>query len=173
MLASKDIRTYIAEELSQLKTTLMLLTPEEYSCPLCVLHHSSIGAHVRHVLEFYVCLLRENTVVISYDARERNKRLERDLVFAMWVIQEITSKVIGITQDFSLVLNTSLSAQESASLPFETTLFRELLYCLEHSIHHQALIKIGFCELSKESLLTENFSVAPSTVRHQHWREEL
>jgi hypothetical protein len=44
-------------------------------------------------------------------------------------------------------------------------LFRELAYDLEHSIHHQAIIKIAMKNLNSEYALNENFGVARSTIR--------
>lgn len=49
----------------------------------------------------------------------------------------------------------------------KTFINRELAYCLEHSIHHQALIKVGLKEQNIENLIDENFGVAPATIRHK------
>jgi hypothetical protein len=40
-----------------------------------------------------------------------------------------------------------------------------LAYCLEHTIHHQALIKIGLMELNLIHLIDQHFGVAPATIR--------
>ena len=44
---------------------------------------------------------------------------------------------------------------------------RELLYCLDHAIHHQALIKIGLKELHLSHLVSPDFGVAYSTLRYR------
>jgi uncharacterized damage-inducible protein DinB len=43
---------------------------------------------------------------------------------------------------------------------------RELLYNLEHSIHHQAIIKVALRTLRSVEI-DENFGVAPSTIRYR------
>ena len=50
----------------------------------------------------------------------------------------------------------------------ESTLDRELIYNIEHAIHHMAMIKIGLKVLAPELHLPENFGVAPSTIRYRH-----
>ena len=44
---------------------------------------------------------------------------------------------------------------------------RELLYCLDHAIHHQAFIKIGLKELQIADLVEDDFGVAYSTLRYR------
>jgi len=41
------------------------------------------------------------------------------------------------------------------------------LYCLDHAIHHQALIKIGLKELQIADLVGDDFGVAYSTLRYR------
>lgn len=43
---------------------------------------------------------------------------------------------------------------------------RELLYNLEHSIHHQALIKVALHEFGNV-FVNENFGVASSTIQYK------
>lgn len=162
-----DIRGHVIHDLKQLYTTLEHLTPEQYAHPLQVLSHASVGAHVRHILEFYICLLRESDGIVNYDLRERSKKLELDLPFALRSICKISNTVSGIAQDLPLTLSANFSTEAEAPKSYGTTLFRELVYCLEHSVHHQAIIKIGFNELLTEPALPKNFGIAASTVRHQ------
>jgi hypothetical protein len=46
----------------------------------------------------------------------------------------------------------------------ESTLARELLYNLEHAIHHMALIRVGLNLRFKYVLYQDNFGVAYSTL---------
>ncbi len=48
----------------------------------------------------------------------------------------------------------------------QTNYFRELLYNLEHCIHHQALIKVAVFQLENIKV-TENFGIAPSTIEYK------
>jgi hypothetical protein len=48
----------------------------------------------------------------------------------------------------------------------ESNYLRELLYNLEHCIHHQALIKVAVLQ-NPTILLSENFGVAHSTIEYR------
>ncbi|MBX2900515.1 MAG: hypothetical protein KF775_12740 [Cyclobacteriaceae bacterium] len=162
------ITDHVRADLEQLKNSIIKLTVNQFSQSLNLLSGASIGAHVRHILEFYICLLRAKNQMVSYDVRERNRKLETDLSYALYVIDELNVKIKSLTQDYALTLHSTLSINSDEPDSFSTTFYRELVYCLEHSIHHQALIKIGFKELKEESMIAENFGVAPSTIRFNH-----
>jgi hypothetical protein len=68
-----------------------------------------------------------------------------------------------ITEDAPL----QLSSKEASSEVISTSFERELVYCLDHAIHHQALIKIGLKELDCVDLVNGNFGVAYSTIRYR------
>jgi uncharacterized damage-inducible protein DinB len=48
-----------------------------------------------------------------------------------------------------------------------TSIGREVAYCIEHSIHHQAIIKAALIAIGREKLVDEQFGVAYSTIRHR------
>jgi hypothetical protein len=49
---------------------------------------------------------------------------------------------------------------------FHTNYYREIVYNLEHTIHHMALIRVGLKELASIEL-PENYGVASATVKHK------
>ena len=49
-----------------------------------------------------------------------------------------------------------------------STLPRELLYCLDHAIHHKALIKVGLKEFGIEDYVNSKFGIAYSTLRYRN-----
>lgn len=163
-----NIIRHNSTNLTVIRSLVESLSEHHYREPLEILSGSSIGAHVRHILEFYICLLRENTGhIVSYDDRERNHRIETEKGFALVAIDAIILKLEAIKEDRNLTLRSDFSADGSDPSLFSTSLFRELGYCLEHSVHHEALIKVGMKSLHADEVLIENFGVAPSTIRHQ------
>ena len=135
-----------------------------------ILSGSSIGQHVRHVLEFYLCLFQAlDTNQICYDERERDVRIETDPKFAGAVINKILTQLDTLAKaDRPLKLKVNFSGNPENELFLETSLYRELAYNLEHSIHHQALIKIACKQLGIEDGLSETFGVAPATIRYRN-----
>jgi hypothetical protein len=55
---------------------------------------------------------------------------------------------------------------DNEEVRIESNYFRELLYNLEHCIHHQALIKVAVLQ-SETIFVNENFGVARSTIEYR------
>ena len=153
------------EVLTQLHDLLGAISYEAYSCPLNLLHGSSIGQHVRHTVEFYQCLCEQAPLgFIDYDARARNVSLETDAAFAQSAIDALLQKIDQIPENQILQLQTSLG-DEVVVIP--TTTMRELVYIAEHAIHHFAIIKIALREQFPQVSLPLHFGVAYSTIKYQ------
>jgi tRNA isopentenyl-2-thiomethyl-A-37 hydroxylase MiaE len=137
---------------------------------LSVLNGSSVGQHTRHVVEFYQCLLKGiNGGVVDYDSRERNILLENDLYFTIDVLQAIEQQLENIKNpNEKLLLAVSYCSDQQDFI--ETNFVREMVYLVEHSIHHYALIRIGIQENFAGITIPQNFGIAYSTVKH---REEI
>lgn len=154
--------------LIKLKERIAALSEEEYARPLEVLNQSTIGMHVRHVLEFYECLLEsKSSKVVNYDLRKRDITLEMQLDACLKTIEKIVDVISEEKDDFSIVLEADYCETEvAAPISLPTTYFRELLYNIEHGVHHMAIIKIGMRTLGKPET-DENFGVAASTIRNK------
>ncbi|MBL0340021.1 MAG: DinB family protein [Bacteroidetes bacterium] len=144
--------------LHDLLGSIQQIAPEEYCKPCVELSGSTIGEHTRHIIELFQCLLNQyETGVINYDKRERNKLIENNPEVAMACLNEIT---IQIKKE-----NKTLTLESDAGV-FQTNYFRELLYNLEHCIHHQALIKVALVVFNS-LVVSDNFGVAPSTIKYR------
>ncbi|MEO8147530.1 MAG: hypothetical protein ABI723_07835 [Bacteroidia bacterium] len=153
------------EILNQLIELIDNMEPAQYESPVDALSKSSIGAHVRHIVEFYECLLKgHETGLVNYDARVRNYILETDMYYAVQVLLLIIQKVNAIKKDKMLMISLDLSAQNNP-IVIDTTFLRELAYNVEHAIHHMAIIKIGVTTAYPQVRVEKNFGVAYSTVK--------
>ncbi len=159
----RNIRTNIAE----IKDMLLHIDDSQFICPLDSLSGASIGQHVRHILEFYQCLFEQGDV-ICYDDRKRDGRIEADRIFALQTIAQILTELQSLSVDRALSLRGNYSATCNDDVHLSTSLYRELAYTLEHSIHHQALIKVGITQLHAEHALSDNFGIAPATIRYRN-----
>lgn len=152
--------------LSQLKEVINQLEGPAYSKALDVFSGASIGQHTRHILEFYLCLLQQkNQGVICYDKRQRNLALETDPEIAIKTIDLIASKLQAATTDAPVDLICELQGEEIST---PSSISRELLYALEHAVHHMAIIKIGLIINCPALTIPENFGVADSTVQYKN-----
>lgn len=149
--------------LLQLADVLHQLSDVEYITPSTLLNNSSVGAHTRHIIELFQCLLNGYyTGTINYDDRKRDKKIESD---RFWSTQLLT----GIIEEMDkpnkiLKLKNQFFEDETEFLEIDTNFFREAIYNLEHTIHHMALIRVGINEVASINL-TENFGVAASTIQ--------
>ena len=156
------------DNLNEIKNLLVQLTNENYTQILKHLSGATIGQHVRHIIEFYQTIVDIDTRnSINYDIRRRNLRIEEDINYAIQLIEDISNFFCVSIPDRNCKLESNLSSNNNECLTIPTSLYRELAYCLEHSIHHQALIKVGLIELDKVDCINSNFGIAPATIRHK------
>jgi uncharacterized protein YhbP (UPF0306 family) len=162
------MKTFCQENLNEIKKVLLQLTNEQYDHKAILLSQASIGQHVRHILEFYQSVLNGlETKIVNYDNRKRNLLIETNNQYAIQVIDQINTSLALDILDETLVLEGNFCAEESKEISIQTSFFRELAYCLEHSIHHQALIKVGLLELDCLYYIDDTFGLAPATIRYR------
>jgi len=163
------MKTVAKENLYQLNDLLQKISTKNYTNKLNILSGASIGQHLRHTLEFYLLLLsRIPSATISYDKRERDIRIETDPEFAIASIQRILADLESFDENSQLQLEADYTVNGASQNLIPSSGARELAYCIEHSIHHQALIKAGLLSLGLEDLTDEYFGLAYSTIRYRN-----
>ncbi|OXA92079.1 hypothetical protein [Flavobacterium hercynium] len=152
----------IHHSLNELIDLLHQLSDKEYSKSCGSLSNATIGEHTRHILELFQCLEKSyDSGILNYDDRERNHRIQTDTKFAMTCIEKIKeglkseNKTIYLQQEI-----------DGLSFNIQSNYYRELLYNLEHCIHHQALIKVAVLQC-ENVFIDENFGVARSTIAYR------
>ena len=138
--------------------------PEQslYTNPCEALSNATIGQHTRHIIELYQCLIEGYAAgEINYDDRKRNPLYENDIPAAIKVIREIQKNLEQPDKDVNIFCGTN-----DNSVCIESNYYREILYNLEHCIHHQALIKVALLSI-KDIHIADGFGVAPSTLQHR------
>lgn len=127
----------------------------------------SVGAHVRHCLDFYLAFLdgvAEGRV--DYDDRRRDVELETGPARALRAFEEIAERLqaLRIADRDATVLVRGDGSTHGAGVWTRSSIGRELQFLLSHTIHHFALI--GFMLRANGIAVDVPFGVAPSTVRH-------
>ncbi len=161
MLTSITSETFL-----QLRLIINQLSQEQFSSKLNVLNGSSIGQHVRHILEFYICLSQGiRSGIVDYDKRVRNHSIESDPEYAAMILEELSSLFCcGEREDMALI---NTIEYNSHVISTNSSVSRELIYLIEHSIHHYAIIAIALRSHFQHITLPENFGVAYSTTKHK------
>lgn len=149
------------DRLEELKNVLLQLTEVEYTRSCEKLSHATIGEHTRHIIELFKMMCQSyHSGVLNYDDRERNLRLENDLVYAISVIAEVKSDLNKENKKIVLKQN-----NYGVELEIESNYYRELVYNIEHCVHHQALIKVALLE--GNTIIDPDFGVANSTIEYR------
>ncbi len=162
------MKRHIINNLVEINELLKGLSQDQYNRKLEILTNASIGQHIRHILEFYQCLFSsEQSKEVNYDSRQRDLKLETDVYNASEMTEKIINALQDIKSDFLVTFIADYSTEENKQPDrIQSSFYRELAYNLEHSIHHQALIKVAITEMQLTSLVKETFGYAPSTIRH-------
>lgn len=163
--AAHPLVAHAIAQFNELHALVLRLSAKGYADPVPVLSQASIGQHVRHILEFYLCLMEARVGVVNYDARERDKSLETERGAALVKLEKMTSWLNGLNNDIPLTLIADHSLDGTSTEHMATSLYRELAYAFDHAIHHMALLRIGIAQQLPEIELHPDFGVAPSTIR--------
>lgn len=144
----------LLEQLEQLIPQLQ----DSYALPIEAIGNSSIGDHIRHMIEFYQCLLQavEQKSLVDYESRQRNQELALIPEVALAELHQLKQILSQEIEDIPLFVQ-----------GVQSSLGRELQYAFDHAVHHCALIKAGLFVLQKKHLVADDFGVSPSTIRYR------
>jgi hypothetical protein len=153
----------INKGLNELINLLSQLSDAEYSNPCFELSGASIGEHTRHIVEMFQCLERNYELgIVNYDKRDRNTLIQTNTDFAIQIILDIKQNLQK--ENKNIELQQIIDGDE---IRIQSNYFRELLYNLEHCIHHQALIKVAVLKYNNVAV-DDNFGVARSTIEYRN-----
>jgi hypothetical protein len=151
----------LQKTLGELISLLKQLTDETYATPCTELSNATIGEHTRHSIELFQCLLSQyDSGKINYDQRARNVAVQTQTQTAIQALEAILQDCDKPNKSLELH-----QQYDGHSLHISTTYHRELLYTLDHCIHHQALIKVALHHTAVE--IDPDFGVARSTIAYR------
>ncbi len=131
-------------------------------------HGASLGAHYRHVLDHFLCLLEGlETGQIDYDQRRRSPEIENSTAEALFVTEDLIRKFRELPADVlqrDCTVIYSVGYGESDAQAVSSNVAREAMFCVGHAIHHYAILKLLAAGMAVT--LPYEFGVAPSTLKH-------
>lgn len=154
---------------TQITDLLAVLDNAHYRQSLPTFNGSSVGQHIRHIIDFYLCLINgADDLDINYDKRERNPLIETDCFTAKNFVEIIAQKVQNMDVKQPVMVCSSFVADEAEELiSIPSSIGRELMYAYDHAIHHLAMIKIGMQIHFPEISISKDLGVAPSTLKYR------
>lgn len=133
------------------------------------LESASIGCHVRHVLDrFQSFFAGLPDLCVDYDARKRDKKIESSAESAGFAIALVSRRIQEL--DLHKLSGREITVRETVyhqgdPIEIASTVERELMGLITHSIHHLAIISM----LAKQygHPLDPGFGKAPSTIVYE------
>lgn len=155
------------ECIEQCDQILGIVTQTNYTD--CSASSASIGAHIRHILDRFHCFFVGLTVdSIDYDARKRDPELEQNLEAARFALASVARRTEKLKEPRSpaalIVVKESVLAS-SPAVEISSTLERELMGLITHSIHHLAIIALLARSFGHE--IDSDFGKAASTLSYE------
>lgn len=139
------------------------ITDEQYSNTSVAPYHSSIGCHIRHVLDVFSCFfkgLEKGEVDLS--VRDRNECAEKETAVGIAYFKNIIEQLRALNpKDF----NNQIKVTDNLGLGNETvnyTIAAVLMQMQSHAIHHYASIGYLVYQLGIQ-LPTNSFGYNPTT----------
>lgn len=155
------------EQLDAIFRLIDTLDEAQFVQPQPLLSGNSLGKHIRHVLELLDELLNGYEIAyVNYDNRIRSLALENSPEKAKSKIIDCSLKLKAITEDRSLALGALCGIGEQDEINLWSSFNRELIYNIEHAVHHMAILQIAIQD-SKWVELPADFGLAYSTRKHQ------
>ena len=154
--------------LNQLTDVVNALDEKDFCRPSETLSKSTVGQHLRHTVEFFICLQQGfEKGIVNYDKREHDKLIESDKFIALAAIERIKDFVSDQSTDQVLQLEVGYDRDSDDCVTISTNYLRELTYNIEHAVHHMAIMKIGIREVAGYVKLPADFGIAVSTLRYK------
>lgn len=154
--------------LAQAQDLVRGLDAPDYAEPAPAAGLASAGAHLRHVLDMYGCLLRGlGEGRVDYESRTRDASLETDPAAGLAALAALQAeladlRLAALPASLRVHGDTPLG-HEDARAWTDSTPERELQFLLNHTLHHYALMAAAL-RLRGRAVARE-FGMAPSTLR--------
>ena len=131
----------------------------------------SVGAHVRHCLDHVRAVLdAADGGLLSYDGRVRDTALEQKRTLGILALQQQRDRLealAGNRADQPIRLEAQVDYRGGA-VEVTSSLGRELVFVLQHTIHHQAIVALLLA--ARGIAIPPRFGYAPSTVQRHAQR---
>lgn len=167
-MLTPSLNTAVQDVLRQGCFLLDRVGDDIYARPLGGTFAGSLGAHYRHVLDHFLCLIEGiRTGKVNYDQRRRDPELENSVGQARLVTGRLVDEFRSVSPDLlrrECIVTYSVGYGEGEAEAVTSNVAREIMFCVGHAIHHYAILRLLCAGAGVE--LPFEFGMAPSTLRH-------
>lgn len=162
----KGLITATTEVLGQVLSTIEIATEGSAYTDIPEGMTSSMGRHIRHVLDHYTALQSGIAIGdVDYDQRSRDSDIETSTEVAkQQVLDLIKWANTSVTKDMPLNMKTEISISSQQFITVDSSLKRELIYLLNHTVHHMAQVSFALRILNVD--VGKEIGIAPATLTY-------
>ena len=163
------------ESIDQMITFITDLNDAEYQYSAAPWFDSSIGQHLRHIVDLFLALKdRTDTENINYDIRRRGAAIETVRKVGLAELSDIRKWMTSITaidinQEISVSTEVALSSQQTET--FVSSFGRELCFASSHLTHHLAIMAVIAKMAGKK--VDPTLGLAPATATFVREQEAI
>jgi hypothetical protein len=104
--------------------------------------------------------------MVNYDERKHDSELENNRELCLKQLNMLGAGIESLRgQDISRLAG-SYSPEDGSGFSVPTNAERELVYNIEHAIHHMAIIRIAVQHEFPQITISKDFGYAVSTLKH-------
>jgi hypothetical protein len=167
-MKTRSLISAVEGVLEQGRALLRTISNEDYTRTEDGPYGASIGAHYRHVLDHFLCLIEGLwDGEINYDERARSPELEGSIEAALRATEELIEAFRALPAPIlqqECTVTYSVGYGEAEAQAVRSVVAREVMFCVGHAIHHYAILKLLCAE--RTVALPYEFGIAPSTLKH-------
>jgi uncharacterized damage-inducible protein DinB len=142
-----------------------------------------VGRHLRHIYDHFLAVQMGTSTssegalaLIDYNRRNRESLIEVNRHASRDLLQDILLWCQSLPIDDAalktrMMVISEIDCLQQASERFETTFARELLYLINHTIHHVAYVKLLLKQVNVS--LPESIGIAPSTASYERANKKM
>lgn len=136
-----EVISAINENLQKASLLLNCIDQSCYTDVSIAPYHSSIGSHIRHILDFFNCIIDGlDANKIDLTSRKRDERIATDIPSALLRISEIQQTLLTFAEvntDYLIHVTDNLG---QGNVTVNYTLESILVHANSHAVHHYATV---------------------------------
>jgi len=166
------LRKALSSCLGQVETILDLIEQGPGERARMTYRDRFLGKHIRHIVDHVLAFkAAQASGLLDYDRRNRGSDIETDWTAARQFLDSVREWLSqGEGQCVPLRVKSEIDCQASVSELFESNSDRELLYLINHTIHHIAFMRLLMEQEGYQ--LPEHIGLAPSTASYLREMEQ-
>lgn len=159
-----DIQLAAYSTLNKAKILLLRLENKDICNESVPPYYSSIGCHIRHILDFYKCIFDGFDIgKVDLTNRDRNMTVEQDCICALDYLDDILKRIKLFQNNAQEIISVEDDLGQG-KIKIQYTAGALLAQANSHTIHHYAIIsyildQLGIC------MEDENFGYNPTSPK--------